>query len=282
MIDVAVYQLPSHRRSRVIVDAMLKGIAFAGDRPRRIMETHYSGVEAPVGVLYGLEGQAPRIFRDYSAQKTMVFVDLGYWGRREGGRWTGYHKVVVNGRHPTSYFQRRSHPGDRAARLGVRIEPWRPRGSHVLVCGMSDKGAQACGFAPEQWERATIAKLSQVTDRPLVYRPKPSWYGARPLPGTDYSPREQTFEEALQGAWCVVSHHSNCNVDALVAGVPSFCVDGIAAPLSESDLTKIETPCRPEGREQWVADIAYTQWTVDEIARGLPWRHLKDEGLLCG
>jgi hypothetical protein len=281
MIDVAVYQLPAHKRSRVICDAMLKGIAAAGDRPRRIMESHYTGVDAAHAVMYGLEGQAPRIFRDYQRAGRLVFVDLGYWGRREGGRWTGYHKVVVNERHPTAYFQRRKHAPDRAARLDVRAKPWRTGGSHVLLCGMSDKGAQACGFAPEQWERETIRALRQVTDRPILYRPKPSWYGARPLPGTNYSPREDTFEQALHDAWCVVSHHSNCNVDGLLAGVPSFCVEGVAAPLSETNLARIETPRRPEGREQWIADLAYTQWTVDEIAQGKAWRHLKDEGLLC-
>jgi hypothetical protein len=282
MIDVAVYQLPSHRRSRVITEAMLKGIAAAGDRPRQRWANQYRGPEAPVGVLYGLEGLAPRIFRDHQRAGGLVFVDLGYWGRREGGRWTGYHKVVVNERHPTAYFQRRPHDFDRAARLELKAQPWRSSGRHVLLCGMSDKGAQACGFAPEQWERETIARLLKATDRPIVYRPKPSWYGSRPLPGAGYSPREETFEQALADAWCVVSHHSNCNVDGLLAGVPSFCVEGVAAPLSETDLTKIETPRRPGGREQWIADLAYTQWTVDEIAQGKAWRHLKDEGLLCG
>jgi hypothetical protein len=280
VLAVDVFEIHRHTRSKLIAAAMLKGIAAAGDQPVRRLEHEYQQPMHGIGVLYGLEGRAAHIFSDYCRTRMMVFADLGYWGRRQGGRWAGFHKLVVNGRHPNAYFQRRPQRQDRAEALGVKPKPWKRDGGHILLCGMGDKGAQACGFRPEQWERETIATLLKYTDRPILYRPKPSWQGAKPLPGVGYSPRTQSFDDALQGAHCVVSHHSNCNVDGLVEGVPSFCTDGLALPLSLSDLSRIESPIYPDGREQWIADACYTQWSVDEISRGLPWRHLKEQGLI--
>lgn len=279
---VAVYRIPSHTRSRVITDALMSGIEAAGDRPQLLNPLEYKGKpEAPVCAFYGLDGGLDRIFQDYkSAGLHAVYVDLGYWERRQGGRWTGYHKVVVNHRHPVSYFMRRPLPAWRAEAVGVKVQPWRRAGGHILLAGMGDKGAGAEGFKPEGWERETIAELRRYTKRQIVYRPKPSWKQARPILGASYSPREQPVEQVLANAWAVVTHHSNVAVDGLVAGVPAFTWGGVALPMALSRLDRIEDPLLPEGREQWAANIAWQQWSVREIAEGLPWRFLKAEGLL--
>ena len=94
------------------------------------------------------------------------------------------------------------------------------------------------------------------------------------------SSASQETGAALKGAWAVVTHHSNVAVDGLLQGIPAFCWQGVAAPLSSQDLTKIETPVYPDGREQWTADIAWCQWSIAEMKAGLPWLHLKSEGLI--
>lgn len=269
---------------------MAEGIARCGDFPAILNERDYDkalGASAfDCAVFYGLEGNCRQILTDYSKFGTAVYVDLGYWGRREGGRWAGFHKVTLNGRHPTSYFQVRKHPPDRLARFHVEPKPWRAAGSHILLAGMGDKGAWAEGFRPEEWERAALTELRKFTDRPIVYRPKPSWKTAKPIAGTLYSPHNRPVEADLAGCWAVVTHHSNVAVDALVAGVPTFCWGGVAEPLSSKNLAEIERPYYP-GREsgendraQWMADIAYTQWNIAEMRQGLPWRHLKAERLI--
>ena len=207
-------------------------------------------------------------------------MDLGYWGRRQGGRWAGYHKLVVNARHPTAYFNRRALPSCRASELRVFPEPWRADGSAILLAGMGDKGAAAEGFLPEAWERETIAELRRFTKRPIIYRPKPSWKKAAPIAGVSYSPRTEELSAVLRRCWAVVTHHSNVAVDGLVAGVPAFTWGGVAEPMALRRLDLIEEPLRPEGRWEWISNIAWTQWSVTEIALGDPWRHLKAEGLL--
>lgn len=241
----------------------------------------YRGVpKAPVAVFYGLAQGLRKVLTDYQARGLKAFyIDLGYWGRRKRTRWDGYHKIVLNGRHPTDYFQRRTHSPDRFRELGVKIEPWRKSGRHIIIAGMSAKAAAAEGFQANQWERSAIAKLRKITDRPLIYRPKPNWEGATPLVGSTFQ-KDVELEDALRNCYAVVTHHSNVGVDALMAGVPVFSTEGVASVLGRTSLKYIEDAVRPDGREQWAADLAHVQWSMDEMKSGACWRYLKDEGLV--
>lgn len=278
---VTIYQIPAHKRSMIVCTAMKAGIFASGDRATIRSSNDFCGPDAPVAVFYGFDDRLRAIFRAYrEVGLTVIYVDLGYWGRRVDGRYRGYHKLALNGRHPNSYFDRVTHDSSRAAKLGIKVRPWSTGGGHILLAGMGPKAAEVEGLMPYEWERATIAALKKVTDRPIIYRPKPSALGAMPLEGADFSPPSQEIEEALVGCWAVVAHHSNACVDGLIAGVPAFCSDGAALPMGLSDIGMIESPRYPDGRIDWVANLAWTQWTIAEMTAGLPWRHLKSEGLV--
>lgn len=273
----------SHQpRARIIGDAMAEGAKKRGYAVQNTSEPQWSGARGDFCIFYGFYGKMMDAFRQYRQEgKSCVCVDLGYWGRTEGGKLYGYHKVAVNSRHPTAYFQNRPKASDRFSRHGVPILPWRTRGSHIVVAGMGAKAAAFEGFKPNQWEEAAVRVLRQHTDRPILYRPKPSWRAAVPIEGTifDHSGNEQ-LEGALKDCHAVVSHHSNVCVDAILAGLPAFCWHGVASPLSLKDLSLIETPLYPEDREQWAWDIAYTQWRPTEMATGECLAYLKEEGLI--
>lgn len=275
--EIAIYLIPGHKRSGLCCHAMYAGIRAMGHRARLLPETAYQGPEHDVAVFYGYTATLRRVMADYRASgRKAVYIDLGYWGR-EGQR--GYHKVVVNARHPTEYFQNRKHDDSRLGRFGLSPKRWR-EGRHILLAGMGDKAAGAEGFRVEAFERDAIAALRHVTDRPIIYRPKPSWLMAQPIDGTIYSPKSHDLNAIMAGAHAVVTHHSNVAVEGLIAGVPAFCWKGVATPLALQDLARIEVPLYPDGREQWAADVAWTQWSIDEMDRGLAWRYLKDEGLV--
>jgi hypothetical protein len=279
---IAVFEIKDHHRSRLTCRSMLKGIKSCGEPAIWGLEQYWKGEIYDTVVFYGLEGNTPKIFADHiNAGKNAIYIDLGWWGRREGGRWTGYHKLVRNSRHPNVYFQSTSHSPGRFERFGIGISPWRRGGSHILLAGMGDKGAIAEGFRPTEWERAAIVEIRKHTDRPIVYRPKPSWKDAAPLPGAGWSPRTQELEEILSGAWAVVTHHSNVAVDGIVRGIPAFCWGGVGQRFASQSLSEIENPYKPpSGREQWCADIAWCQWSIAEMASGDAWRYLRSEGLV--
>ena len=270
---------------------MAAGIAAQGSQVVMIQESRWDGaLHGDVAVFYGLEGNTPAIFEKYRTEAHAIYVDLGYWGRREGGRWTGFHKVVVDSRHPNAYYRRHPHPTDRLEMFHVEPEPWHGKllrekvapKPHILLAGMSDKGARAEGYEPEEWERKTRDALLQHTDREIRYRPKPSWKDARPIGGMTYSGRDRTAALEFENCWAVVTRHSNIAMEAVLAGVPAFCTHGVGADMACPDLSQIETPLMPKAsdRRRWAADIAYCQWSIAEMREGLPWLHLLKEGLI--
>jgi hypothetical protein len=277
-------------RQKVMPD-MAQGIQLVGDKVERIWPHDYRGIFSDVLVFYGFDGsresQIAKAFNDYKAAgKPAIYIDLGYFNNKARDGRYGYHRFSVSGRHPTAYFQNRKHKPDRFGVHGRRIEAWRTPGKNIVVCGMSEKCAVFEGFKFEEWERAAIAKLRSVTDRPIVYRPKPqrrtvSQYP--PIEGVSYSnPLVRKLGEELKEAWAVVSHHSNAGIDSLLAGVPTFTDEGVASVLGHGDLALIERPRCPTDseRKQFAADVAYCQFNRPEMRDGTAWRHFKDEGLV--
>lgn len=277
-MKVACHRDPQSRRSTHIAECMAAGVRACGHTARVV--DGFSEVRGDICIAYGWGH--PSLFDAYrSAGGHFVYVDLGWWDRKPlPSLLDGFHKVVVDGREPGPYF-RGNFATDRFARQGLTAAPWRPSGSHVLVAGLSAKSAGTRGLAPLEWEMATLEILRRVTQRPLIFRPKPSWSGAKPIPGTIYSPPEQPLKAVLKDCWMAVTLHSNVAVDALLAGIPVNVAEGVARDFS-TPLVQIETPRRPDGREQLMADIAYAQWSTAEMRSGACFRHLLERTPLCG
>lgn len=279
MAEVVVYMLPGHHRSEAVCRAMAEGIRRAGDPCLLTTIARYQPLGHRVAVFYGLQAQLERVMRDFSTSPdhTAVYIDLGYWGRKAGGRFAGYHKLSIDGRHPTAYFQARPHDDSRIRPFGLQMKPWRAGGRHILLAGMGPKGAKAEGYAPLGWERWAVQQIRAVSDRPIIYRPKPTFPQAKVLPGARLSSAKQPLAPMLAGCWAVVTHHSNVGVDALVEGVPIYTEDGAARPFSMESMAAIERPAMPEGREQFMAGLAYWQWSLAEMQRGECWDHIRKE-----
>src|SRR3990167_7603499 len=130
-ITVSVYYAPEKGRSVQVAEAMYAGIRRHGYSAvmRPMME--YRAPDADVAVFYGLMRQ---ILDDYrKVGRPAIYIDLGYWGRHEGGRRAGFHKLALNTRHPTAYFQKRKHDASRFNHFGIPIRPWRgPNAGHIL------------------------------------------------------------------------------------------------------------------------------------------------------
>ena len=273
-------------RSKIVLAAWRQCFARLGLVLPMKMETEYRGIEADICLMYGLWGNNRRALEDYpAAGRKAILCDLGYWGRLEDGKSFGYHRLALDGRHATPYFQRTRHPRDRFEHFGLELRPFRRDGSHILLCGMSGKAAGVYGYRPEQWEREAVATLRQHTKREIRYRPKPSWKDAQPIDGATWAPagRERMIDErSFADCWAVVTHHGNTSLDALIAGVPAFCEHGLAEPLSCQNLASIESPLYPDEaeRDQLLWDAAYSQFKISEISDGTAWAHLRNEGLI--
>lgn len=292
-LKVGVIVSRKFRAREKICPSLANGIAAAGDKPISLRAERYNGVFSDAVIFYGFDGNRDsniaRAFDDYrKAGLKAVYVDLGYFKKRDSlGRYGDYHRFSVNDRHPTAYFQNIKHPSDRFDQHHRKIAREMRQGKNIILCGMSDKASRfdGCGGL-EQWERDAIDKIKAVTDRPIVYRPKPQVKDKPQYPaiaGVGYSdPRTRSLEDELKDSWAVVSHHSNAGIDALLAGVPCFQAEGVAVALGLSDLSMIEQPRLPnlDERRQFMFDVAYCQFNRAEMENGTAWRHLKSEGLV--
>ncbi len=261
-------------RAHVLAAAMAAGIAQAGDVPT-LAETWDGSASYDAVVAYGWRYWQPCFAAYAAAGKPYVFIDGGYWGREKSAEVeTAFHKVTVNCRHP---FVRLDLPEDRFARFGLEVAPWRAGGNHILLAGMSAKNAADMRVQPEHWERGIVSRLRKLTGRPIVYRPKPTWPGANRTLADRFSPPSEPLADVLRDCHAVVTHHSNVGVDALLAGVPIFTEDGAARPFSTENLEAIETPARPDGRERFMAGLAYCQWSLAEMRSGVCWKFVREE-----
>jgi hypothetical protein len=280
-----IYKEPG-ARSMMICDAMREGIEAMGDTTSTVFGYQHDGrASADVAVFYGLKDGKRTIFNDYvKAGKHALFIDLGYWGRREKGkaRQAEFHRFTVDKRHPFDKVMINPCPSDRIDRHVPRLEP-RRHGDFIILAGMSRKSAHSYDMGWLQWENHALQSIRKYTERPVVYRPKPEHRGTEGLDGTRYSPREERLEGLLAGAHCVVTHHSNVSCEAVVAGVPAIIDSGIGWPVCGHDISDIETPFFPDDglRRQWLNNVGYWQWNCMEMAKGEPWFWFKHNGFFA-
>lgn len=230
------------------------------------------------------------LFRAYNAAGIpFAYFDKGYI-RTRATEWMEYWRVTVNGHQPLTYVETAKHDGERASKMELTLSPWRePRGDCILVDGASGKhhyfhadetlkhedlNEHAHQVAVDLCQR--VRKLAPK--RTIIYRPKPSWKAARPIDGCEFSQGKDN-KPALRRSHCVVTYQSNLCFDAVLFGVPSIILGcGIARPISSIDLTELENPrlASLDERQQWLNNVAWTQFKPSEFPTKTPWRTIRD------
>ncbi len=202
---------------------------------------------------------SPQIWNPILLQAIHEGRDWYYGDHACFGRYR-YYRVTRNA---LQHHGHGRHRKDSLRRLGINIEPWRKDGEHVVFCPPDQAFTQLFGFDADVWEKNILSELQRHTRRPIVVRRRGQVGRMRPL------------AEDLQGAWALVTYSSNAAVEAVVRGVPVFCLHECAASaMGLSDLSMIESPAYPDWREQWAANLAANQWTLEEIAAGECWREI--------
>jgi hypothetical protein len=148
------------------------------------------------------------------------------------------------------------------------IRPWCRRGRHVLVVEQSEYFMREVAGWPgglAGWREHVLGRLRHATERPVVVR---HWV-------RDKAERARTLAGDLDDCWALVTHASAAANEALIAGVPVFCTGPcVALEMGSGELERIESPRRPDGRQDWAARLAASQWTIEEFADGTAWKAL--------
>ena len=215
--------------------------------------------------------------------KPVIALEVG--GINRGVTW----KVGLNGINRDAFFGNGNNNSDRAEQLGLELKPWKTDGEFILIAGQHDKSLQWQGMpSMSNWLMQTISEIRKHTDRPIIFRPHPR----RPLPHIEkefknvYRQDPQhvrgtydDFDMGFNNVWATISYSSNPGIHSIIEGVPAFVSTHSLAYPAGNDidfLHDIEQPVMPD-RTQWLNDYAHTEWTLDEIAQGLPLKNLTSE-----
>ncbi len=164
---------------------------------------------------------------------------------------------------------------ERWAGWGIAMRPWRRDGAHVLVCGQRGFGYNDMAM-PDAWPDEVYGRLRRVTERPLWFRPHPKRRRRETRAPYD---RVLDYAEPLAAhlaeAWAVVVYSSNCATEALIAGVPVVyeAPHIVTAPACRRGIQALDAPFLGD-RLPAFARLAWAQWSMTEIARGVPFRQL--------
>lgn len=216
-------------------------------------------------------------------EKTIFYFDKGYLRHKlnkRKGAWE-YWRVAVNAHHPTQYITTAKHPMDRMEELGIMCWPWRKEGDHILVAGSSAKYHQFYSlFDPTRFAKKVVTEIKKRSNRDIVYRPKPTWKEAVPIVGSRFSPRYESLSELLKNCHVVVTHGSNICFESILNGIPCIVLgEGVGKPISSTRIDDIENPylASEEERVQWLSNLAYCQWTLEEFRTGEAWETLRGQ-----
>lgn len=152
--------------------------------------------------------------------------------------------------------------------LGIQIKPWRSSGSHILLVEQSDHFLRNVGdyyYGAAAWLESIPYEIRLHTDRPIRIR---RWERNK-------GKASATLHDDLRDCWAVVTHASAAANEALLAGIPVFLTgQSVALELGSAKLAEIETPRMPDGRREWAARLAASQWRLDEMRSGRAWNEL--------
>jgi hypothetical protein len=270
-------------REHLLADAFAEGVRRHGDScEMRALTPDHTPVPAEVACMVGVKSR--ELYRAYTDQGThVVYLDKGYTRHARPGPvkvWE-YWRVSLDAHHPTAKLGHPDMPHDRTDDLGLVVQPWRKNGIGIVIAGSSQKYHDFYGLRhPTQWAQKLVKQIQSIApERPIIYRPKPSWKEAVPIEGTQFS-RSGDIYDVLVGAWCLVTHGSNAVFEAVLEGVPCIVLgDAVAKPISSTTLEDIPEPrlATYTERHQWVANLSYWQWTMPEFAEGKAWAFLRPQ-----
>ena len=254
--------------------------AFANSLNNNGHDVAYNDSSADVNVIWSVlfNGRMAGNKAVWEQQKPTIVLEVG--GIKRGTTW----KVGLNGINRDAYFGPSGNSSDRVRLLGLQVKPWKYDGEHILIAGQHDKSLQWKDMpAMATWVHDTITFIRAQTERPIIFRPHPRC----PVPAIEHDfknvkrqdPRKLTgtyddFDMQFDNIWATVSWSSNPGIHSIINGVPAFTgPSSLAFDVAEQNLRNIENPLYGD-RTQWLNDYAHTEYTIEEISKGIPLKNL--------
>ena len=148
---------------------------------------------------------------------------------------------------------------------------------HVLIMLQKTSDASLRGKCMIEWGNEMIREVRKHVDWPILIRPHPL-ETVRP-PDFRGATLTHGHDDDWDHARAVVTYTSLSAIDSMIRGLPTWTMHegNLAWEVTNSELAALKNPWFPEREvfDQFLYDLAYSQWKVSEIETGEPWLRLK-------
>ena len=177
----------------------------------------------------------------------------------------------------------------------IKLKDYDGSGDQIYICcNRGSAGYSGLGVNAADWAIETATKLRQYTDRNIVIRQhkssgypqymsdfqKLSKFASDNKNITIHSPKFNFPEliSEIRKSYAVVVFTSSAGAPAIIEGKPLYVFNETShlAPMNCGDLNTIEKPNIPD-RQQWLNDLGYAHWSLNEIRNGEYWTRIKDQ-----
>jgi hypothetical protein len=208
----------------------------------------------------------------------VVIVEVGNFSR--GITW----RVSINNVNRQGIFSNNADlDPNRPNKLGISLTEFQEhRRPEILITGQHEQSLQWEGQpSTNDWLFELISKIKLHTDRKLLFRP-------HPRSPVNIVHRDITIIKPIKihGTYddydfnseyhCVINHNSGPGIQAAVNGVPVI-VDSSSLAYPVSNVIDNIEQLQYIDRTEWIIKLAHTEWTIEEISKGIPLKRLLPE-----
>jgi hypothetical protein len=164
--------------------------------------------------------------------------------------------------------------------LGVDLKPVnQKRNNKILIACQHERSLQWEGQpSMAEWAKRKVAEIRKFTEKDIVIRPHPRSPFVLNIAGVQVEqpkkiPNSYDSFDIDYNYHCVINHNSGPAVQAAINGIPVICDPSSLAFSVSEQIENIDNPTLPD-RAEWFLKLCHTEWTVDEISKGLPIQRL--------
>ena len=268
--NIAYYPLQCAKNSQPVMNAVLDCLQARG------IQTQENSMTSDAAIIWsvlwaGRMTANQAIYEHYRSQgKPVIIIEIGALYR--GNTW----KIAVNNITYDGYYGNQDNlDWDRPKKLRISLATQLSPKPNIIVALQHDRSLQVTGINITDWLHSTLKILKNSTDRPITVRPHP-----RCKLALNNLPQGVTVEipNRLPNTYDSFDMHYDCHalvninsgpgIQAAIAGVrPLVSPSSLAYPVGMS-FAGIEQPYTKD-RELWLTQICHTEYTVDELRRGI-------------
>jgi hypothetical protein len=268
--NVAYYPLQCAKNAQPVMSAVLDCLQARG------IQTQENSMTSDAAIIWsvlwaGRMSANQAVYEHYrSLGKPVIIIEIGALYR--GNTW----KIAVNNITADGYYGHLDNlDWDRPTRLKISLATQLSPRPNIIVALQHDRSLQVTGMNMMEWLNTTLVVLKNSTDRPITVRPHPRCKLAlnnlppgvvveipNKLPNT-YDSFDMHYD-----CHALINYNSGPGIQAAIAGVrPIVDSTSLAYPVG-IDFTNIEKPYIKD-RETWLAQICHTEYTIEELRRGM-------------